>query len=211
MTGHGHGGTHGGHHGHGRDHHGNPDDFDTYLGRQLDPERDAWQKPDEVVALLGLRAGGIACDVGAGPGVFTLRLARAVGPSGRVHALDVDPRMLAVLDRRVREAGLANVTAHHAPGGRGLPPEPVDAVLLVNVLHHFRDPSAYLRELGGRLRPGGRIVNVDFHAGDVPVGPPADQKVSREEFLEVVAAAGLAVAEELRSLPYQYAFALAPA
>ncbi|HUL59294.1 MAG TPA: methyltransferase domain-containing protein [Anaeromyxobacteraceae bacterium] len=209
--GHGHGPRHGGHHGHGRDHHGNPDDFDTYLGRQLDPERDAWQKPDEVVALLHLRPGAIACDVGAGPGVFTLRLARAVGPSGRVHALDVDPRMLAVLERRVREDGLANVAAHHVPGGRGLPPEPADAVLLVNVLHHFRDPSAYLRELAGRLRPGGRLVNVDFHAGDVPVGPPADQKVSREAFLEVAAEAGLAVAEELRSLPYQYAFALAPA
>ena len=198
-------------HGHRRDAHGNPEHFELYLARQLDPEREAWQRPDEVVSWLVLGPGDVACDVGAGPGVFALRLARVVGPAGRVHALDVDPRMLAVLERRAREAGLENVLPRHVPDGRGLPPEPVDAVLLVNVLHHFPDPAAYLRELAGRLRPGGRILDVDFHGGELPVGPPPDFRLPREAFLAIVAQAGLEVAKEHSGLPYQYAFVLRPA
>ncbi|HEY6100227.1 MAG TPA: SAM-dependent methyltransferase, partial [Anaeromyxobacter sp.] len=75
-----------------RDRHGNPEDFERYLSRLEDPDRIAWQKPAEVVAALGLEAGAVACDLGAGPGYFAIPMARAVGPSGRVHAIDVEPR-----------------------------------------------------------------------------------------------------------------------
>jgi ubiquinone/menaquinone biosynthesis C-methylase UbiE len=187
-----------------RDRHGNPEDHAHYLEKLLDPERAAWQKPDEVVAALGLSPGAVACDVGAGPGVFALRMAGAVGPTGRVHAIDVDPRMTALLEQRAREAGVRNLSIHLAPDGRGLPPEPVDAVLVVNTFHHFPEPVAYLRELARLLKPGGRLVNVDFQAGELPVGPPADHRVSREAFLAAAAAAGLVVKEERRFLPYQY-------
>ena len=204
--GHRHGGAGG--HGGGHDRNGNPEHHAEYLAKLLDPERDAWQKPDEVVAALGLREGCVACDVGAGPGVFALRMARAVGPAGRVHAIDVDPRMTALLAERLRAEGVGNVTVHLAEDGRGLPPEPVDAVLLVNVLHHFPEPAPYLAALAGRLRPGGRLVNVDFHAGESPVGPPPEHRVSREAFLALVSEAGLRVLEERTSLPYQYLFAL---
>ena len=204
---HGHEG-HGG--GHGFDEHGNPEDHAGYIARLLDPEREAWQRPDEVVAALGLRPGDVACDVGAGPGVFALRLARVVGPAGRVHALDVDLRMLAVLEQRAAEAGLANLSTHHSGDGRGLPPEPVDLVLVVSTFHHFPEPVAYLRALAGRLSPGGRLVNVDFQAGELPVGPPPEHRVSRESFLAVADEAGLAVAEERDFLPYQYFIALRP-
>jgi ubiquinone/menaquinone biosynthesis C-methylase UbiE len=211
-SGHGHG-EHGHEHEHGgggRDRHGNPEDFDAYLARLDDPERDAWQKPDEVVRAIGLRTGDVACDVGAGPGHFAIRMARAVGPSGRVHAIDVDPRMIAVLERRAREAGVANVRPLLAPDGAGLPPEPVDAVLFVNVFHHFRDGAATLRALASRLRPGGRLVNVDFHGGDLPVGPPPEHRVSRETFLAAAAEAGLVVEREDAFLPYQYLVVLRP-
>jgi ubiquinone/menaquinone biosynthesis C-methylase UbiE len=210
---HGHGGGHG--HdgedpGHARDRHGNPEDHAGYLERLLDPERETWQKPDEVVAALGLRPGSLVCDVGAGPGVFALRMARVVGPGGRVHALDVDPRMIALLRARAAEAGLANVSPHLADDGRGLPPEPVDVVLLVSTFHHFPEPVAYLRALASRLRPGGRLVNVDFHAEELPVGPPPDHKVSREAFLAAAGEAGLEVVEERSFLPYQYFLVLRP-
>jgi len=212
MHDHDHGHGHGHHSGHGdgpaRDRHGNPEDHAHYLERLLDPERDAWQKPDEVVAALGLAAGGVACDVGAGPGVFALRMARAVGPSGRVHAIDVDPRMTALLAERARAEGITNLEIHLAEDGRGVPPEPVDVVLVVNTFHHFPDPSPYLAALGARLRPGGRLVNVDFHDGDLPVGPPPDHRVSREAFLAAAAKAGLRVVEERDFLPYQYFVAL---
>lgn len=207
--GHSHGHRHGGEgeqgDDHRRDRHGNPEHFEAYLARLQDPERSAWQKPDEVVQALGLSPGNVVCDLGTGPGTFAIPLARAVGPGGRVHAIDVEPRMLEVLARRVREAGVGNVVAHlGAEEGISLPAEPCDLVLLVNVLHHFPDPAEALRRLATALRPGGRIANVDFHEQDLPVGPPPDHKLSRADFLSAAAEAGLVVAKEWTFLPYQY-------
>jgi len=210
ADGHAHGHGHG--HGRGRGRHGNPRDFEGYLARLEDPERIAWQKPDEVVAALRLAPGAIACDLGVGPGTFALPMARAVGPSGRIHAIDVEPRMIEVLERRIREAAVSNVVPLLAEGGTvALPPEPCDVILLVNAFHHLPDPVGTLRRLATRLRPGGRIANVDFHEGELPVGPPPDQKVSREEFLAAAAKAGLEVASEETFLTYQYFVQLRPA
>jgi ubiquinone/menaquinone biosynthesis C-methylase UbiE len=195
-------------HGGGRDPHGNPEDLAAYLSKLEDPARVEWQKPDEVVEALGLHPGDVACDAGAGPGYFAIRLARAVGPQGRVLAIDVEPRMIALLAQRAAEAGVANVHPLLAPEGDGVPPEPCDLILLVNTFHHFSDGSGMLRRLAAQLKPGGRIVNVDFHAGELPVGPPPDHKISREGFLAAAAAAGLEVAEERTFLPYQYFLAL---
>ncbi len=209
--GHGHQHGHGGEPGAGRDRHGNPEDLAAYLAKLEGPDRAAWQRPDEVVAALGLREGGVACDAGAGPGYFALRLARAVGPTGRVHAVDVEPRMIALLRERASAAGLSNVHPILAAEGEPpLPPEPCDAILVVNAFHHFPDGPATLRALAGRLAPGGRLVNVDFHAGELPVGPPPDHKVSREAFLAAAGAAELELVEEQRFLPYQYFLALRP-
>jgi ubiquinone/menaquinone biosynthesis C-methylase UbiE len=206
MSEHGHGHGHGGghRHGHRRDRHGNPEDFDRFLQKLEDPERMAWQKPDEVVAALELAPGAVACDLGAGPGYFALRMARAVGPAGRVHAVDVEPRMLEVLERRVREAGASNVVPHLAKAGDTAPPEPCDLVLLVNAFHHFPDGAGALRRLAASLKPGGRIANVDFREGELPVGPPPEYKVSRAAFLAAAEAAGLEVAAEKTFLPHQY-------
>ena len=212
--GHGHGETHGQHgHGHagheGRDHLGNPEDLAAYLAKLEGEDRAGWQKPDEVVAALGLRPGGVAADVGVGPGYFALRMARAVGPTGRVHAIDAEPRMIDLLRERAATAGLANVHPHLVADGVPVVPEPADVILVVNTFHHFPEGAATLRALASYLRPGGRLVIVDFHAGELPVGPPPDQKVSREAFLAAAAEAGLAVAEERTFLPYQYFLALA--
>lgn len=208
MSDHGH--RHGDGHGHRRDRHGNPEDLDRYLERLEDPERIAWQKPDEVVAALGLAPGAVACDLGAGPGYFAIRMARAVGPSGRVHAIDVEPRMLEILARRVGEAGVTNVVPHLATGGEASPPEPCDLVLVVNAFHHFPDGAGTLRRLAAMLRPGGRIANVDFHEGELPVGPPPEHKIPRAAFLAAAAAAGLEVDSEKTFLPYQYFVLLRP-
>jgi SAM-dependent methyltransferase len=209
---------HGGHgpprrHGHGerggehadaprRDALGNPEDHAAYLERLESPERAAWQKPDEVVAALGLRPGGVAADVGAGPGYLTLRLARAVGPSGRVYGIDAEPRMLELLARRAADAGVSNVEPVLA-GGLPLPPAACDAILMVNAYHHLPDGPGALRALAGRLAPGGRLAVVDFHPG-APVGPPPEHLVPREAFLDGVARAGLRVAREEHFLPHQY-------
>ena len=98
-----------------------------------------------------------------------------------------------------------------APEGElGVPPEPCAAILTVNTFHHFPDRTVALARLAARLAPGGRLAVVDFHAGELPVGPPPAHKVSREEFLATARAAGLEVVREEDFLPHQWFFLLAP-
>lgn len=201
-----------GHHGHGHGHHhdpfADPAALQAWLEKLEGPERAEWQRPDDVVAALKLSPGSVVCEVGAGPGYFTLRLARAVGATGRVHAIELEPRVLEILRHRLREAHVRNVHPLLSTNGLGLPPEPVDRVLIVNTFHHFEQGVAYLRALRGNLRPGGTIVNVDFQAGELPFGPPPEMRISREAFLELAAEAGLSLVEEHEFLPYQYFVAL---
>jgi ubiquinone/menaquinone biosynthesis C-methylase UbiE len=176
-----------------------------------EPSRAVWQKPDEVVRALGLRPGQAACDVGAGPGYFSLRLARAVGKAGHVYAVDVEPRILAVLRDRVRSSKARNVTpVLSLPDDALLPAASCDLILIVDTYHHFPDGPEYLRRLMRALRPGGRIANVDFHKRELPVGPPPEHKVAREAFLANAAAAGLRLVQEHTFLPYQYFVVLDP-
>ena len=197
---------HGGH-----DRHGNPDDFERYLAKLEDPARAEWQKPDEVLDALGLRPGDTVCDIGAGPGWLSLRAARRVGPEGRVYAVDVEPRLLAVLHERMRTAGVSNVTPVFAlPDDPLVPPGSCDLVLVVNAYHHFPDGPAYLGKLARLLAPGGRIANIDFQGWETPVGPSVDHRIPRERFLEEAQQAGLSLAGEHTMLPYQYFVVLAP-
>lgn len=192
--------------------HGNPEDLVAYLARMDAPERAVWQQPARVVRALGLRRGQTVCEVGAGSGYLTLRLARAVGPTGRVFAVEAEPRILEVLVGRVREHRARNVTPV-----LGLDDDPLvplgacDLILVVDTYHHFPDGPAYLRRLARSLRPGGRIVNIDFHRRETPVGPPLEHRVAREEFLRDAARAGLRRVREFDFLPYQYFVVLAPA
>ena len=192
------------HHGH-RDRHGNPEDLAAYLARLESPERDQWQQPDRVVRALGLRRGQTACELGAGPGYFAFRLARAVGPRGHVFAVDAEPRMLEVLAARVRERKAPNITpVLGLDEDPLLPPRSCDLILVVNTYHHFPDGPAFLRRLARSLRRGGRIANVDFHRRETPVGPPVEQRVAREDFLRDARRAGLRPMAEPDFLPYQY-------
>ena len=190
---------------------GNPADLDAYIARLASPARDAWQKPDEVVAALGLKPGAVACDIGAGPGYFTLRLARAVGPRGFVYAVDVEPKILDALRERIGESGLRNVAPVLGLADDPLLPEAAcDLALIVDTYHHFPDRTAYLRRLARSLRPGGRIANIDYHKRETAVGPPLDHRLARETFLAEARRAGLAVVAEPAFLPYQYFVILRP-
>jgi SAM-dependent methyltransferase len=191
-------------HGEKRDRHGNPTHFAAYLARLDDPGRAKWQLPDRVVAALRLKKGGRAAEIGSGTGQFTLRMAKAVGENGRVYAIDVEPRMLDVLAERAAAAAAWGIVGLLAPDGGGLPPEPVDVILMVNVLHHIQDRADYLRALGTRLGPGGRIAVVDFHDRDLPIGPPRDHRLARADAIAAVKAAGLRLVREEKFLPYQY-------
>jgi ubiquinone/menaquinone biosynthesis C-methylase UbiE len=125
----------------------------------------------------------VACDIGAGPGYFSLRLARAVGDARRVFAVDIEPRILEALRKRIEAAGARNVTPVLSLADDALlPPGACDLILIVDTYHHFPDGPAYLRRLSRSLRPGGRLVNIDFHKRELPVGPALDHKVSRDSF-----------------------------
>ena len=179
------------------------------IKRQLDPRRVAWQKPVAVVRQLGLRRGEVVAEIGCGPGYFTTRLARAVGSSGHVYAVDPEPALLAAL--RDRLDGIRNVTpVLGRPDDPLLPSGRCRLALIVNAYHHFEKRVPYLRSLARLLAPGGRLVNVDWDARETPVGPPVERRIPREAFLRDAERAGLTLVAEHRFLPYQYFLVLRP-
>ena len=169
------------------------------------PDRGDWQKPEEVLRALKVRPGQVAGDIGAGPGYFSLRLAHEVGAQGWVFAVDVETRILDVLRNRIEDAGVSNVTPIlGSPGDPLLPAGACDLILVVDTFHHFPNGVEYLRRLSRSLREGGHLVNIDYHKRELPVGPPIEHKVSRDDFLLQAQKADLALVEEHTFLPYQY-------
>jgi ubiquinone/menaquinone biosynthesis C-methylase UbiE len=181
--------------------HGDPA---AYIAALEDPKRDAYQKPDEVVAALTLKPGEIIADIGAGSGYFALRLAPHVGAPGHVYAVDVSPEMIRRMNQRIRDAKLLNISTILAAPDDPLLPQPVDRFLFVNVWHHIPDRPVYLALMKRLLEPNGQIVMIDFHKKDLPVGPPAAMKISREDLVAEMKKGGFVLAREHTMLPYQY-------
>ncbi len=180
-------------------------DLDTWVAIFDDPKRDAWQKPAEVAAALGLRPGAIVADLGAGTGYFSRYLSKAVSPGGIVLAVDAEPKMVAHIGARIREEGTANVVpVLAAPEDPFLPAGRVDRVLIVDTYHHIDDRLAYFDRIKRSLAPGGRVAIVDFHKKPLPVGPPLEHKLAREFVVDEMRQAGWSLAEEKTFLPYQY-------
>ena len=127
------------------------------LGLLEGPDRDAWQRPDQIMDHLGIGEGSIVADLGAGGGWFTIRLARRVGPNGRVYAQDIQPEMIGAIDRRVEREGLKNVQTVLGTAVDPQLPAPVDVVLIVDAYHEMDDPRTLLRNVRKSLKPGGRI------------------------------------------------------
>jgi ubiquinone/menaquinone biosynthesis C-methylase UbiE len=121
---------------------------------------DAERRPEKLVEALGIGPGSRVADIGAGSGLLTVHLARAVAPNGRVVATDIDNRVLDLLAQRLRGLGLADVVERRVVGAEtpGLADGGYDAILLAEVDHYFSDPVAWLRTATTALKPGGRIV-----------------------------------------------------
>jgi ubiquinone/menaquinone biosynthesis C-methylase UbiE len=121
---------------------------------------DAARRPDKVVAALGIGPGSVVADIGAGSGLLTVHLARAVAPSGKVVATDVDGAVLTLLEQRLKAADLASVVEPRvvAADTPGLEAATYDAILLAEVDHYFTDAPAWLKAAGAALKPGGRLV-----------------------------------------------------
>ena len=167
-----------------------------------DPERDAWQKPHQVIQALGLKSDAVIADIGAGTGYFAARLANML-PKGTVYAVDVEPDMVRYLGERAKREKLANLKPVTGRANDAALPAPVDLALFVDVYHHIEDRERYFRALAGSLKPGGRIAVIDFRM-DSPSGPPKSARVAPERVKAELASAGYALAEEHGFLPRQY-------
>lgn len=181
------------------------DDVDKWSRIFDDPARAAWQKPDLVVGALGLSAGEVVADIGAGTGYFSMRLARAVA-RGKVLAVDVEPNMVAFITERAAKEGLGNIVSIlGAPEDPKLPERPT-AVLIVDTAHHIDNRPAYFTKVREQSQPGARVVIVEFHADrELPVGPPPAMRIAHEQLSADLRAAGWhEVSIDLDALPYQY-------
>ena len=126
-------------------------------------DRDDWQLPQRVLSALELRPGDRVADIGAGGGYFSFRFAEAVGPEGRVYAVDVDDDMLAYLEERVAEEGHENVeVVRGAFEDPLLPDGQIDLVFLSNTYHHIQDRPTYFHGVRRDLSPGGRVAILEL-------------------------------------------------
>lgn len=174
-----------------------------------DPERDAWQKPHEVIQALALKPDAVIADIGAGTGYFSVRFANMT-PKGRVYGVDTEPDMVKHLAERAKREGLKNVVAvTGAPGDPRLP-EKVDLIILVDVYHHIDDRERYFRRLQNSLKPGGRLAVIDFRM-DAPQGPPKSARIAPERVKAELQRAGYGLAQEHSFLPNQYFLVFRPA
>ena len=174
------------------------------------PDRRDWQLPSIVVRVLGVEQGESVADIGAGTGYFTPYLSLSVGSAGRVWAVDVEPEMLEYIGKRTDLGPAKVITVLATPDDPKLPAGEVDLVLVVDTWHHIDGRLAYLERLAGALSPRGRVAIVDWHEGDLPHGPPAGHKLSREAVLDEFARAGWRLETESVALPYQYLLVFYP-
>jgi len=179
-------------------HQHHPPDSAEYAKVLEDPSRDGWQKPHEVVTALGLKEGEAIADIGAGTGYFARRFAMH---GAKVFAVDIDARLLEIAAKDAPQ-NLKTVLA--ATDDPRLAAASIDTIFFCDVLHHIENRPAYYAKLARALKPGGRIVIVDFYKKELPVGPPPEMKLSDTEVIAELRSAGFTLAKRLDSLPYQY-------
>ena len=124
--------------------------------------RDEWQQPDRVIQTLRIQPGSTIADLGSGSGYFTLRLAQAVGPTGKVYAVDIDSAMNEALKGRAQRERADNIRVVSAKPNDPQLPEPVDLIFTSNTYHHIDNRIAYFAALIKHLRPSGRLAVIDY-------------------------------------------------
>lgn len=187
---------------------------EDWIARLERPDRVAGLKTAEVIEKLALKPGTIVADLGAGGGVFSWPLARAVAP-GKVYAVEVDQGYIPYLERRAKEQQLANVHAVLGKFEDPLLPEKVDLAFFHDVLHHVANRGEYLKKVVSYLKPGGRIAVIELDATrpDASHKDEPDQQVTKEQLDGWLTAAGMRKADEftLWDNKWYVVYALAPA
>lgn len=183
----------------------------AYIGMLEDPQRDAYQKPHEVLTALGIKQGEMIADIGAGSGYFTFRLAHHAGENGKVYAVDVNPDMILHLNRRIRELKARNVVSILAAADDPLLSDhSANRFFFCDSWHHIRAQTKYLSLVRKMLKPGGEVIMIDFHKRKQPVGPPLPMRIAREDLLQQMESNGFHLKQEHTFLPYQYFLVFVP-
>ena len=169
------------------------------------PERLEEEAPDSALDVLAIPKGASVADVGAGSGYMTVRLAEAVGAQGRVYANDIQPQMLEMLRRRLERAKIQNVTLVQGElDDPKLPAASVDLVLMVDVYHELSQPQSMLRRVRDALKPGGRLVLLEYRKEDPSIPIRLEHKMTVRDAKLEVEAEGFTLGRVDESLPRQH-------
>jgi ubiquinone/menaquinone biosynthesis C-methylase UbiE len=169
------------------------------------PEREEEERPSKLHDLLAVKAGQTVADVGAGSGYHTWRLAKAVGPTGKVLAVDIQPEMLAIIKEKADRKKIK-----HVEGVLGkiddpkLPAGQVDLALMVDVYHEFSHPYEMMDGIVKSLKPGGRVAFVEYRAEDEKVPIKEVHKMSERQVIREMAAFPLKHVKTHADLPWQH-------
>jgi len=171
------------------------------------PERVETEKPEELLDVLGIEKGDVVADVGAGPGFFSLRAARRVGPAGKVFAVDVQQEMIDGLRRMARKSGLDNIVPilGSADDPR-LPTNSVDEVLLILAYHEFSHPAEMMRHIGAAMKPDARMLLVEYKAEDPNSRVSAPHKMRAADILREISGFGFRLDQVIDMIPTQHVF-----
>jgi predicted methyltransferase len=173
------------------------------------PERENEEAPSKALEVLELKTGMVVADIGAGSGYYTSRMAKRVGPSGRVYATDIQQGMIDLLERRISMEGLTNVTT--VLGGMDdpkLPAHAIDLAIMVDVYHELQQPQIFLQRLKDTFKPGGRLVLLEFRKEDPKVPILEVHKMSVAEVTQEMAAEGFVLDRVIDVLPWQHIIVL---
>jgi precorrin-6B methylase 2 len=190
----------------------------TYMGREISQvmgypgadwlergSREREERPDLLLAALDLKPGMAVADIGAGTGYYSWQIAARIGETGRVQAVDVQPQMIALLKERMQQRGVRNVLpVLGSPTDTGLAPASVDLALMVDVYHELDHPREILDSIMRALRPGGRLVLVEYRAEDDSVPIKRLHKMSVAQIRREVGAQGLLWQKTVDALPWQH-------
>jgi ubiquinone/menaquinone biosynthesis C-methylase UbiE len=170
-------------------------------------EREREEDPDLAIRLLKIQKGSTVADVGAGSGYITLKLARAVGPMGKVYANDVQPGMLDLLQKNVQKAKVMNIVpVLGAIDDPKLPADSIDLAIMVDVYHEFSQPQQMLQHLREALKANGRLVLLEYRAEDpdIPIRP--EHKMSKPQVKQELEHEGFKQSRVFDDLPWQHLF-----
>ncbi|MHC1719663.1 MAG: class I SAM-dependent methyltransferase [Clostridiaceae bacterium] len=165
------------------------------LNKLENPERIAELNPEKTLKKAGLEGNSVLIDIGAGSGVFTIPAAKIT--SGMVYALDINSRLLEIIDDKAKSEGLNNVTTMKVANGQyDIAENTADFVLLITVLHEIPDKGSLFKEIKRVIKDTGKIVIIEFNKKQTTIGPPASLRLDEEEVITICSKHGFKVSDE---------------